>query len=84
MDAFFEPIIQANDKQNFIRPKGHPTTLKLARELYAQQCPLSVIDAETLKLIQVLRLHTTIDHTVSTTGAAVLLRSLIQPSTDLD
>lgn len=30
-----------------------------------------------------LRLHTTIDHTVSVTGSAVLLRSLVQPSTDL-
>ena len=83
MTTFFEPIIQANDKKNFIRLKGHPTPLKFARELYTQQCPLSVIDAETLKLIQVLRLHTTIDHTVSMTGSAVLLRSLIQPSTDL-
>jgi DNA mismatch repair ATPase MutS len=83
MNAFFEPIIQANDQKHFIRLNGHPAPLKFSRELYAQQCPLSVIDAETLKLIQVLRLHTTVDHTVSMTGSAVLLRSLIQPSTDL-
>ena len=34
-------------------------------------------------MIQVLRLHRVIDHTRSATGSAVLLRSLIQPSTDL-
>jgi hypothetical protein len=83
MNAFVEPVIQTNDKKNFIRLNGQKTPLKLSRKLYTQLCPLSVIDAETLKLIQVLRLHATIDHTVSVTGSAVLLRSLIQPGTDL-
>jgi len=83
MNEIFEPLIQTNDKKNFIRLDGHPAPLKFSRKLFAQLCPLSVIDAETLKLIQVLRLHTTIDHTMSMTGSAVLLRSLIQPSTDL-
>jgi len=83
MKEIFEPVIQTNDKKNFIRLDGHPAPLKFLRKLYTQLCPLSVIDAETLKLIQVLRLHATIDHTVSMTGSAVLLRSLIQPSTDL-
>jgi DNA mismatch repair ATPase MutS len=79
----FEPVIRTNDNKTFILLNGQKTPLKLSRKLYTQLCPLSVIDAETLKLIQVLRLHATIDHTVSTTGSAVLLRSLIQPSTDL-
>lgn len=83
MNEIFEPLIQTNDKKNFIRLDGHPAPLKFSRKLFAQLCPLSVIDAETLKLIQVLRLHTTIDHTMSMTGSAVLLRSLIQPSTNL-
>ncbi len=83
MNEIFEPLIQTNDKKKFIRLDGHPAPLKFSRKLFAQLCPLSVIDAETLKLIQVLRLHTTIDHTMSMTGSAVLLRSLIQPSTDL-
>jgi DNA mismatch repair ATPase MutS len=48
------------------------------------RCPLSVIDQESLKMIQVLRLHQAIDYTESATGSAALLRSLIQPSTDLD
>jgi hypothetical protein len=48
-----------------------------------QQSPLTVIDSDSLKLIQVLRLHKVMDHTQSAVGSAVLLRSLIQPSTDL-
>ena len=44
---------------------------------------MPVIDAESLKMIQLLRLHQAIDHTLSATGSAVLLRSLIQPSTSL-
>jgi DNA mismatch repair ATPase MutS len=83
MTTCLEPIIRANDQKQFIRLQGHPAALKFSRELYAQRCPLSVIDAETLKLIQVLRLHATVDHTISMTGSAVLLRSLIQPGTDL-
>jgi hypothetical protein len=46
-------------------------------------CPSTVVDAETLKLIQVLLLHSTMDHTVSAAGSAALLRSLAQPATDL-
>jgi len=81
--ANFEPLIITNDKKNFIRHGGHQEPAILNRQLYSQQCPLSVIDKETLKMIQVLRLHKAIDHTESSTGSAVLLRSLIQPSTDL-
>ena len=83
MNEIYAPLIQTNDQKKFISLRGHPDPLKLSRKIYAQLCPLSVIDKETLKLIQVLRLHTTIDHSASITGSAVLLRSLVQPSTDL-
>ena len=83
MNQIDTPLIQTNDQKNFIKLDGRQGPPKLSRKLYTQLCPLSVIDKETLKLIQVLRLHTAIDHTVSVTGAAVLLRSLVQPSTDL-
>jgi DNA mismatch repair ATPase MutS len=83
-NEIFEPMIQTNERKNFIRLRGHQGPAKLSRKLYLQLCPPSVIDIETLKLIQVLRLHKAIDNTVSCTGSAVLLRSLVQPSTDLD
>ena len=83
MNEIYAPLIQTNDQKNFIRLSGHQGPPELSRKVFAQLCPLSVIDKETLKLIQVLQLHTSIDHTASITGSAVLLRSLIQPSTDL-
>ncbi len=79
-----EPVIKTNDRKIFIRLSRHQGLLKLSRKLFLKLCPLSVIDMETLNLIQVLRLHKTIDHTISITGSAVLLRSLVQPSTDLN
>lgn len=83
-EQIFEPVILSNNRKNFIRLSGHQGHAKLSRKLFLKLCPLSVIDMETLKLIQVLRLHKTIDHTISITGSAVLLRSLVQPSTDLN
>ena len=80
----FEPLIITNDKKNFIRPSRHPEPAKISRQLFLELCPSAVIDNETLNLIQVLRLHKAIDQTKSATGSAVLLRSLIQPSTDLN
>ena len=79
----FEPLIITNDKKNFIRNSENQEPAILSRQIYLKRCPLAVIDKESLKLIQVLRLHKAIDHTQSATGSAVLLRSLVQPSTDL-
>jgi DNA mismatch repair protein MutS len=79
----FVPLIVANDRKNFIRHGKAQESAKFYRELYLKLCPLKVIDKESLKLIQVLQLHKAIDHTQSATGSAVLLRSLIQPGTDL-
>ena len=80
----FEPLIITNDTQRFITPGDDREPAKLSRELFLKCCPPTVIDNESLKMIQVLRLHKAIDHTQSATGSAVLLRSLVQPSTDLD
>ena len=78
-----EPVIVTNDRKNCISDRGHREPAKLNRHGYLQLCPLAVIDAESLKMIQVLRLHTAMDCTQSATGSAVLLRSLVQPGTDL-
>lgn len=78
-----EPLIITNDKKTFIRHGRRPESATLSRQLFMPLCPLTVIDRESLKLIQVLRLHGAIDHTQSATGSSVLLRSLIQPGTDL-
>ena len=80
---YFEPLIVTNDKNNFISHRGPGESPGVSLQLYLQLCPLPVIDKESLKMIQVLRLHKAIDHTESATGSAVLLRSLAQPSTDL-
>ena len=78
-----EPLIVSNDKKILIRHGAHREPARLDRQLFVKRCPLAVIDKETLKMIQVLRLHEAIDHTQSATGSAVLLRSLVQPGTDL-
>jgi DNA mismatch repair protein MutS len=83
MIANHAPLIIYNDKQKFITHGKHQQPALFDRPLFMQKCPSAVIDKETLELIQVLRLHQAIDHTRSSTGAAILLRSLIQPSTDL-
>ena len=78
-----EPLIATNERECFIRHRGHLEPAALDRHLFVRLCQLSVIDKETLKMIQVLRLHEAIDYTQSATGSAVLLRSLVQPCTDL-
>ncbi len=82
--ANFEPLIIINDKKNFIRPGRHQEPAIFSQQLFLDLCPPAVIDKESLNLIQVLRLHKAIDYTKSSTGSAVLLRSLLQPSTDLN
>jgi hypothetical protein len=78
-----QPLIAANDLKAFIRPDGPQGPAALDRHLGAKQFPLTVIDAESLKMVQALRLHAAVDHTRTATGRAVLLRALIQPATDL-
>ena len=80
----FEPLIITNEKETFLTPGSDRGPAKLSRERFLKHCPPAVIDKESLKMVQVLRLHKAIDHTQSATGSAVLLRSLVQPSTDLD
>lgn len=82
--ASFEPLIGANDRTPFMRAGGQRQPAAVDRHRYARCCPLEVIDPESLRMIQVLRLHQALNHTRSATGSAVLLRSLLQPSTDLN
>ena len=79
-----EPLVTANDRNNFIKHAGFQEPPKLLGKRFLKSCPLGVIDRETLKIIQVLRLHQAVDFTMSTTGSAVLLRSLARPETDLE
>jgi hypothetical protein len=73
----------ANAAHGFIRPGRRGGAAVLSRGAFFAGVPPTVIDATSLDLIEVARLHTAVDHTRSATGSAVLLRSLIQPSTDL-
>jgi len=79
----YEPLIVSNDRHTFIRPAAGLGPSRFSPESYLQKCPLAVLDEETVQLVQVLRLHQSIDHTQSATGSAALLRSLMQPSTNL-
>jgi len=81
--ANVEPVIISNDRDIFIRHDGPKDSPLLSPESFFDLCPSAVMDKETLKLIEVLRFHKAIDYTASSTGSAVLLRSLLQPSTDL-
>jgi hypothetical protein len=78
------PLTVANDGHAFIRPGRRGETAVLSRDAFIAAMPPAVIDAPSLELIEVARLHAAVDHTCSATGSALLLRSLIQPSTDLD
>ena len=65
MNEIYVPLIQTNDQKNFISQSGHQEPAKIIAEtVTCSYVLLSVIDKETLKLIQVLRLHKAIDHTV--------------------
>ncbi|MCP3954528.1 MAG: hypothetical protein GY697_20270, partial [Desulfobacterales bacterium] len=79
----FESVIRANDRNTIIRHGGDRGRVNFLPETFLSECPLAVLDAETVQLIQVLPLHQAIDHTQSATGSAALLRSLLQPSKDL-
>jgi DNA mismatch repair ATPase MutS len=79
-----EPLIITNDKQQFIAQDGSKGPAVCSRPTLLNHSHLSVIDKESLEMIQVLDLHQVMDYTLSATGSAILLRSLILPSTDLD
>ena len=77
------PLTIANEAHAFIRPGRRGGRAVLSRNALLAGMPATVIDTPSLELIEVARLHAAVDHTVSATGSAILLRSLIQPSTDL-
>jgi hypothetical protein len=84
MPAFADPpLTVANEALGFIRPGRRGEAAVLSRSVFIAGMAPAVIDAASLELIEVARLHAAVDHTRSATGSAVLLRSLIQPSTDL-
>lgn len=53
--------------------------LQVHREVMFEHIPETVIDKESLLLVQVDDLHSAVDHTITTTGSAELYRSLIHP-----
>jgi hypothetical protein len=79
----FEPLIRTNDRHLCIRQSAGLAPCQFLPEGFLQTVPLTVLDAETVQLVQVRQLHQAIDHTQSATGSAALLRSLLQPGTDL-
>ena len=80
----FQPITVANDRATFIASAGQKGSAAFDRPKLLELSRMPVIDKESLEMIQIFKLHEAVDYSISATGAAVLLRSLIHPSTDLD
>ena len=81
-------LIFLNDRNTFIEHDGGRNDAgwnkaRLSRKKLAKLLPSTVVDGETLELVQIRRLHEAVDYTISATGSAALFRSLAQPSTDL-
>lgn len=78
-----ESVIVANEKEVIIKHVGSDGPAVFSGDVYAERCSSTVIDKESLKLIQIRELHAALDHTQSAAGSAVLLRSLMHPGTNV-
>jgi len=79
-----QPLVASNDQKPFITPAKGGEPARLNRKRLLKQIPATIVDRETLKTIEVLRLHRAVDYTLSATGSAALLRAMILPSLDFD
>lgn len=61
---------------------GYRSVSRERKDLFLRSSQ-AVIDRETLSLVEVERLHETIDHTQTTIGSLTLFESLVSPSTDI-
>lgn len=77
------PLIIANDNALWIASRDRQGAARFDPQAFLKQCPLTIVDAQTLHIIEILSLHRALDHTMSAIGSAALLRSLLRPSTDL-
>jgi len=74
----YTPLIKINEnKRVFTDDQG--VDLKAMFEVI----PETVIDKQTLELIQIFDLHKALDYTITSVGSATLFRSLMQPPTSL-
>ena len=84
------PIVFANEQVHKLEDhytkdqKSIIDSYLFRKELFFNILPETIIDKETLRLIQVSDLHESIDHTDTAIGSAVLYRSLMQPPTSLE
>lgn len=70
-------LVGVNEDHQFYRVE--PNELQIDRKVMFEHIPETVIDKESLILIQVDDLHRAVDHTITATGSAELYRSLIHP-----
>lgn len=70
-------LIGQNAEGEFIRVEGNEVRVEL--DVMFDRNEETVIDKESLRIIQVEDLHKAVDHTITAVGSAELYRSLIQP-----
>lgn len=78
----YEPLvdINANERVFDVGDRG----LSIDLPTIFKNLPATIIDKQTLLLIQLGDLHQAVDYTTTGTGSATLFRSLMQPPTSLD
>ncbi len=78
----YESLVRVNEDSRIfnVRFKG----LSVDLTMLFKNLPATIIDKQTLLLIQIADLHHAVDHTSTVTGSATLFRSLMQPPTSLD
>jgi len=79
----YEPLVRINENDSVFHVGSGSRDLTVDFEALFKNLPATIIDKQTLSLIQLRDLHEAVDHTTSKVGSATLFRSLMQPPTSL-
>ena len=80
----YEPLVRINENDSVFHVGSGSRDLTVDFEALFKNLPATIIDKQTLSLIQLRDLHEAVDHTTSKVGSATLFRSLMQPPTSLE
>ena len=75
-------LVGLNKEHQFYGVKGRD--VRIEPKVMFEHAQETVIDKESLRLIQVEDLHKAVDHTITATGSATLFQSLIRPPADAE
>lgn len=79
----YRGLIDVNDRNVVFDTGYHAKALDLRRDTLFELAPETVVDKETLQLVELDNLHAAIDYTTTMIGSATLYRSLIDPPNDI-